>query len=86
MSENENKVVMTSDRNDLKVSVSARALKEVLAALVGSTHTVHELMITRGLAAFSNPIDQLIDEFNTEIQKHTLSNKPTTDDKVESKD
>jgi hypothetical protein len=86
MNENENKVVTTSDRNDLKVSVSARALKEVLVALVGTAHTVHELMITRGLAGFSNPIDQLIDEFNTEIQKHTLSSKPPTDDKVEGED
>lgn len=60
---------------DLKVSVSAHALKEVLSALIGSAHTVHELMITRGLVGYNNPIDKLIDEFNTAIQKHTPLNQ-----------
>jgi hypothetical protein len=78
MDNNENKSVTSSNETDLKVSVSAKALNEVLTALTGSPHTVHELRITRGLIGYNNPIDQLIDEFNTEIKKY-LPSTPYSD-------
>jgi hypothetical protein len=76
MDKNEDKSATSPNESDFKVSVSAKALSEVLTALTGSAHTVHELRITRGLIGYNNPIDQLIDEFNTETKKHL---SPTTD-------
>lgn len=65
-------------QDDLKISVSAKALKEVLAALTGSQYSVRDLVMTRGLIGYINPIDQLLQEYNTEIKKY-VSESTNTD-------
>ncbi|AZV02052.1 hypothetical protein Arno162_12 [Pectobacterium phage Arno162] len=53
--------------NELKVSVSAEALRKVLAGIMSGVG-IRELMATRSLEGFvgfgENPINQLIREYN----------------------
>lgn len=50
-----------------KVSVDAKALREVLIALNGPGYYIRELQVTRGEAFPDNPIDLLIKEFNSQV-------------------
>lgn len=52
------------------VTVNAKALREVLLALVGPAHHIRELQATRGLPGYENPIDTLIREFNEAVDAH----------------
>jgi hypothetical protein len=52
----------------LKVRVSAKALHQVLGALVGPSHYIRELQMTRNLPNIDNPINTLIDEYNAAIK------------------
>jgi hypothetical protein len=52
---------------DQKVTVSAKALRQVLQALVGPGHYIRELQVTRG-PLFNNPIDTLIEEYNLQVR------------------
>lgn len=52
-----------------KVTVSASALRQVIEALVGPPQLIRELLVTRGLAGYTNPIDKLIDEFNAAVKR-----------------
>lgn len=47
---------------DLKVSVDALALRQVLEALVSAPHRIRELQATSGLP--DNPIDILVKQYN----------------------
>jgi hypothetical protein len=47
-----------------RITVSAKALRELVSAAVGSPHHVRELQATRGLPGFDNCIDVLQREFN----------------------
>ena len=49
------------------ISVSAKALEELLRAVMGPPHHVRELQATRGLPGFDNCIDLLQREFNAAI-------------------
>ena len=55
------------------VTVSARPLRELLEALVGPGHFVREMQVTFGLpeelTKRKNPLAQLIEEFNEQIDK-----------------
>ena len=54
--------------SSLKVSVSAKALHQVLGALTGPPHYIRELQATRNLPGVENPINTLIDEYNAAIE------------------
>ena len=53
----------------LKIEVSANALHKVLGALIGQSHYIRELQVTRNLPNNENPINILIDEYNAAIEK-----------------
>jgi hypothetical protein len=50
------------------VTVNAQALRELLQAVIGEPHLIHELQVTRTLpelvGSSMNPIDVLITEYN----------------------
>ena len=55
-----------------KVTVSAKPLAEILKALIGPDHFIRELQLKyrlyeSGLIEGKHPIDQLIEEFNEQI-------------------
>lgn len=51
--------------DDDKIAVSAKALRQLLTAVVGPPHYILELLATRGpLVGEDNPINILIDEYN----------------------
>lgn len=56
------------------VTVNAKALHDVLQALVGSPHHIRELQVTRNLPVLGNedrnPINVLLEEFNAAVQAH----------------
>lgn len=56
---------------DRKIQVSSSALYQLLQALNGPPHLVHELQATRGLPpdrlGAINPIDQLTEEYNASV-------------------
>ena len=59
---------------ELKVMVSARALHQVLGALVGPSHYLRELQATRNLPLGEpNPINTLIDQYNAAIKASRTS-------------
>lgn len=54
------------------VTVNANALRSVLAALIGPGHLIRELQATRSIDALTgteNPINQLVREFNEQVDK-----------------
>ncbi len=53
--------------DNLKVTVTAKALHQVLGALIGPGHYIRELQATRNLPGIDNPINTLIDEYNAAI-------------------
>jgi hypothetical protein len=59
---------MTAQSEALKITVSARALHQVLGALVGPSHYIRELQATRNLPGIENPINTLIEEYNAGIE------------------
>ncbi|WP_442596371.1 hypothetical protein ACSBPU_05750 [Parapusillimonas sp. JC17] len=56
------------------VTVPADALHQVLVALTGPPHLIHELQATRPLHELTgdNPIEILLEQFNKAAQSHTL--------------
>ncbi len=52
----------------LKITVTAKALHQVLGALVGPGHYIRELQATRNLPGVENPINTLIGEYNAAIE------------------
>jgi len=54
--------------DSLKIIVTAKALHQVLGALVGPGHYIRELQATRNLPGVENPINTLIDEYNAAIE------------------
>jgi len=73
-------------KNDV-IYVDADALREVLVALNGPGHHIHELQATRGTLLFDNPIDKLVTNYNDAIAraKAAAETEAVTDavDKVE---
>ena len=57
-----------SEHPVLKITVSAKALYEILQALVGPGHYIREIQATRNLPGFENPIDTLIAEYNAQVK------------------
>ena len=53
-----------------QVTVNAKALKEVLEALNGPGHYIRELQATRSLPGNDNPINILIEEYNSAIEAY----------------
>lgn len=54
-----------------KVTVSANALRQLLAALSGPEHYIRELQVTRGpLVGDDNPINILVAEYNAEWARY----------------
>lgn len=51
------------------ITVNAAALRQVLQALTGPPHLIRELQVTRGILFHNNPIDQLVREFNEEMDR-----------------
>lgn len=73
----------TPPEEDLKVSVSAKALRSVLTALNGPPHHIRELQALRGsglskLTGDVSPIDTLVEQFNAEIDRLTAPAAPPT--------
>lgn len=61
----------------MKISVTAEALREVLVALNGPGHLIRELQATRNiddLLGKKNPIDLLLEEFNSEVNRINTEN------------
>jgi len=61
-----------------KVSVSEKALGEVLGALVGPSHLIREIQATMNIPADfegigANPLATLIGEYNTHIEAYNAS-------------
>jgi hypothetical protein len=53
-----------------KVTVNAKALGEILSALVGPGHLMREIQATRGpLVGKDNPINILVAEYNAAVEK-----------------
>lgn len=51
--------------------VDAKALRDVLSALIGPGHHIRELQATRSIAKLTgvkNPIDVLLDQFNAQAK------------------
>jgi hypothetical protein len=62
------------------VTVSAAALRQVLNALNGPSHYIHELQVTRGpLIGDKNPINILCDEYNAAVEAYNESQKVGAD-------
>lgn len=55
------------DDGEDTVVVSARALKEVLQALIGPPHHIRELQAIRSLG--NSPIDTLVNQFNGQMEE-----------------
>lgn len=55
--------------SDTKVSVSAKALEELLRAVLGPPHYIRELQVTRGVPGLPNCVDQLLLEYNAEVER-----------------
>lgn len=49
----------------VKIPVDAEALRRVLSALDGPPHYIRELQVTRNLPGNNNPINTLIDDYNS---------------------
>lgn len=62
MTSPDDRAALTDER---MVTVNAKALQQVLNALVGPGHYIRELQVTRG-PLFDNPIDLLIEQFNAQ--------------------
>ncbi|HWK69999.1 MAG TPA: hypothetical protein VNS29_04075 [Burkholderiaceae bacterium] len=56
------------------VTVDAKALRSVLAALTGPGHLIRELQVLRGLGdAMDSPIDLLISQYNKAVESHNAA-------------
>lgn len=56
---------------DVTMVVDAKALRDVLSALIGPGHYIRELQATRSIAKLTgvkNPIDVLLDQFNAQTK------------------
>lgn len=49
------------------IEVSAAALEAVLQALTGPSHWIRELQATRRVPGYLNPINQLIEQYNSAV-------------------
>jgi hypothetical protein len=68
----------------MKISVTAEALREVLVALNGPGHLIRELQATRNIGDLlgkKNPIDLLLEEFNSEVNRINTENGDVDTDK-----
>lgn len=52
------------------VSVNAKALKQVLQALIGPGHLIREIQMTRHIPGHPNPINTLVQEYNAAAEVH----------------
>ena len=53
-----------------QITVNAKALKEVLEALNGPGHYIRELQATRSLPGNNNPLNILMEEYNTAVNAY----------------
>lgn len=53
-----------------KVTVNAKALRDVLQSLVGPAHHIRELQAIVDLPGYDSPIKILIDEYNEAMIEH----------------
>jgi hypothetical protein len=59
-----------------KVTVNAKALRQVLNALNGPPHYIRELQVTRGpMVGDDNPINILVNEYNQAVERHNAGGK-----------
>ena len=57
--------------SDKKISVSAKALRELLVAVNGPAHYIRELQVTRDMPlgmSDDNPINILTEQFNEQVK------------------
>lgn len=57
------------------VTVDAKALRQVLQALIGPSHHIAEMQATRGLHALTgdNPIELLVEQYAAAVDKHNAA-------------
>lgn len=59
-----------------KVTVSAQALSEVLAALLGPAHHIRELQLfacAHPMVSVNNPIKKLVEEYNAAVDVYNAA-------------
>ena len=60
--------------NNNIVSVPAKALAQVINALIGPPHYIRELQVIHGLPGGDDPISQLITAYNAWVDEYSRAN------------
>ncbi|MDH5767133.1 MAG: hypothetical protein OEZ38_14055 [Gammaproteobacteria bacterium] len=62
------------------VTVDAKALKDVLSALLGPSHHIRELIVIDNLPGEEGSISKLVRQYNEAVDKNNAEAQPEDDD------